>query len=510
MMIKVQNKWIFNCYLIAILLINVNWVVAEPTESRPNVLFIIVDDLNDWTGHLAGHPQTKTPHLDKLAQRSVTFQNAHAQAPLCGPSRTSMLSGIHPHHSGVYGHIHDADLHKVEALKDIKFLPQFFKSNGYKTLGVGKIFHLTDGNKQFDEYGGIFSRMGPKPPERLSYDPSKFGTGRTQTDWGAYPEKSESMPDYKMAEWSVSKLQEKHTEPFFMTVGFVRPHVPWHVPESWFKPFPRATTSEPSIKDDDLTDISEFSKEVLQTPGMPPWEWMKQENRIHIREAARAYLACVHFVDAQVGKVLTALENSDYAKNTIVIVTSDHGYHLGEKHRWAKHSLWERATRVPLIINVPKNESRIVNKPVGLIDLYPTMADLCGLKSPEYLDGKSMQPLIMREKQGEPKAWRHSVLTVYGRKNFALRSETHRYICYADGSQELYDMRTDPHEWNNLCHPSVSENAQSVINEFKNQLPKTYKQWSPYSYAKINAWFDDDIQKSRAVTGTKERTIYKK
>jgi len=495
--------------IVAMLIASAGIVNAQkpPKISRPNVLLIIIDDLNDWTGHLGGHPQTKTPNLDKLAERSVSFTNAHAQAPLCGPSRTSMLSGLYPQQSGVYGHIHDADISKIEAMKGRMFLPQFFKSNGYKTLGVGKIFHLTDGNKQFDEYGGIFERMGPKPPSRMSYDPSDFGKGSTQTDWGAYPEKSSSMPDFKIAEWSAKKLKEKHSKPFFMTVGFLRPHVPWHVPTKWFEPFPKSTLELPILKDDDLNDLSDFSVKVNEMPGMPEWEWMKKKDRI--REAARGYLACVYFVDAQVGKVLAALDESDYAENTIVIVTSDHGYHLGEKQRWAKHSLWERATRVPLIINIPNGKKALVNKPVGLIDVYPTLTDLCGLEKPEHLSGRSMKPLLNVDGVNIP--WRHSIISVYGRGNYALRSETHRYIRYADGSEELYDMVKDPNEWSNLCHPKKSHGIESFIwDEFGYQWTKNHKHWSPYSYASINPWFDKNIEESRKVTGTKSRTEYTK
>lgn len=478
-------------------------VFAHGAE-KPNVLLIVVDDLNDWTGHLGGHPQAKTPNIDRLAARSVSFTNAHAQAPLCGPSRTSMWSGLYPHNTGVYGHIHDGDLSKLKAMKGRLFLPRFFKSKGYKTLGAGKIFHITDGGKQFDEYGGIHERMGPKPPQRLNYDPAKFGKGKTQTDWGAYPEKDMQMPDHKIAAWSVNKLQEEHAEPFFMTVGFLRPHVPWHVPGKWFEPFPKGSTQLPPLNNDDLTDISPFGKKLHAIPGMPPWEWMKKEDRI--RDAARAYLACVHFVDAQVGKVLEALEKSPYAKNTIVIVTSDHGYHLGEKHRWAKHSLWERATRVPLLIKVPGAENGIVSKPVGLIDLYPTLADLCKLDIPTHLDGNSVKPLL----EGGKKPWRHSVLSVYGRGNISLRSERYRYIRYADGAEELYDMQADPNEWANLCFPEIEPNMQPVVDDFRKHFPKTFKHWSPYSYANINPWFDENIKESRKVTGTKPRTQYKK
>jgi arylsulfatase A-like enzyme len=487
----------------AILIASIVSVVgASPRETRPNVLMIIVDDLNDWTGHLKGHPQTKTPNIDRLAARSVSFTNAHCSAPLCGPSRTSMWSGLYPHNTGVYGHIHDGDLGKVKAMKGRQFLPQFFKSKGYKTLGVGKIFHITDG-KQFDEYGGIFERMGPKPPQRLSYDPSKFGKGSTQTDWGAYPEKSSDMPDHKIAKWSVGKLQEKHTEPFFMTVGFVRPHVPWHVPAEWFKPFPVKDTKLPPLKDDDLTDISTMGHKVHAIPGMPPWEWMKKEDRI--RAAATAYLACVHFVDAQVGKVLKALEESPYADNTIVILTSDHGYHLGEKQRWAKHSLWERATRVPLLIHVPGAGVKFINEPVGLIDLYPTLTDLCGLEISTELDGQSIKPLL----EGEGPEWRHSVMTIYGRGNVALRSKNFRYIRYEDGSEELYNMHQDPNEWDNLCFPTIKPEVQPVIDDFRKRIPKSFQHWSPYSYANINPWFDADIKASRKVTGRKPRSKYK-
>ncbi len=484
-------------------------VVGAATEKRArlNVVMIIVDDLNDWTGHLKGHPQTKTPHIDRLAARSISFTNAHASAPLCGPSRTSMWSGLYPHNTGVYGHIHDGDLHKLKAMKGRQFLPELFKSQGYKTLGVGKIFHITDGKKQFDEYGGIFDRMGPKPPKRINYDPTKFGKGSTQTDWGAYPENSSDMPDHKIAKWSVGKLQEKHTKPFFMTVGFVRPHVPWHVPAKWFKPFSEKETKLPPLKDDDLTDLPGMSHTLHSIPGMPPWQWMKKEDRI--RAAATGYLACVHFVDAQVGKVLKALEESPYADNTIVILTSDHGYHLGEKHRWAKHSLWERASRVPMLIHTPETKAAKVKEPVGLIDIYPTLVDLCGLESTDPLNGRSVRPLMSSSIEGEKIPWRNSVMSIYGKGNISLRSAQYRYIRYVDGSEELYDMHRDPNEWDNLCYSIIKPELVSVVNDFRKQAPKSFQHWSPYSYANINPWFDADIKASRKVTGSKPRTKYK-
>lgn len=491
---------------------------AENPPSPPNVVLIIVDDLNDWVGYLGGHPQTQTPHIDKLATRSVRFTNAHASAPLCGPSRTSMFSGLYPHRTGVYGHIHDADLKKVETLRNHLLLPTLFKKHRYKTMGVGKIFHITDGAQPFDEYGGVFERMGPKPAQRMSYDPSLFGTGKTQTDWGAFPQKDEDMPDHKTANWAVRKLQEQHHTPFFMVVGFLRPHVPWHVPSRWFKNFPVKTTQKPPIKEGDLDDISGFGKKLHAVPGMPPWQWMKQENRI--TEAAAAYLACVNFADAQVGKVIHALQKSPHANNTIIILTSDHGYHLGEKQRWAKHSLWERSSRVPLLIHIP-NKHKVANgrkvhhtisNPVGLIDLYPTLADLCGLKQPAQLDGISLTPLISHHspttKQKEP-AWRHSVMTVYGRGNISLRSKQYRYIRYADGSEELYDMLQDPNEWKNLCHGKPPQEINPVIQRFRQHIPKSFQHWSPYSYANINTWFNRDIEKSRQVTGRKQRTKYR-
>lgn len=470
-------------------------------QARPNVLMIIVDDLNDWTGHLGGHPQTRTPNMDRLAGQSVSFTNAHTPAPLCGPARTSMLSGLYPHSTGVYGHILDADLTKLEAMKGRQFLPGFFKSQGYKTLGVGKIYHITDGHHQFDEYGGIFDRMGPKPEQRFKYDPQKFGEGETQTDWGAFPESDEKMPDYKIAAWSVAKLGEQHSKPFFMTVGFLRPHVPWYVPPAWFKPFPTETTQLPPLKEDDLNDLPEFSRKLHAIPGMPPWHWMKEGERI--AEAAAAYLACVHFVDAQVGKVLDALEKSPYADNTIVMLVSDHGYHLGEKHRWAKHSLWERALRVPMLVRAPGVKPAKVNQPVGLIDVFPTLVDLCGLPVPNNLDGLSVKPLMKASAEAGEKPWRHAVMSIYGRGNVSLRSEKYRYIHYQDGSEELYDMLADPNEWINLCHPTIKPELQTVVDDFRKRVPKSFKPWSPYSYANINPLFDEDIRRSRESTGSK-------
>ncbi len=320
---------------------------SEKDLPPPNVLFIAVDDLNDWIGSMDGHPNALTPNLDRLAGQSTLFGNAHCQAPICGPSRSSLLSGLYPHSTGIYGHINFKGLKENATVKKTMLLPEYFAEHGYKTMGVGKIYHGSEGAENFQEFGGKMGGFGPKPEKRMNYTPTPFKGNGTSTDWGAFPDADDEMPDFKVAAWTVEKLKETHEKPFFLAAGFYRPHVPWHVPQPWFDKHPLEGVQEPEILDSDLDDLPAISKQVHEMTMMPPLQWMRENDEIG--EATQAYLASVTFVDHQVGKLLEALDNSPYAKNTIVVF-SDHGYHMGEKHRWAKFSLWEESTHVPLMI----------------------------------------------------------------------------------------------------------------------------------------------------------------
>ena len=311
-------------------------------KKHPNVLFIAVDDLNDWIGCLQGHPNTKTPNMDELAARGTLFSNSHCQAPLCGPSRASLMTGLLPSTTGIYGQIKDADIRQSNAATQAcTFLPDYFRKNGYKTMGIGKLFHQHTPKGVFEISGGRVPGFGPKPPKRMKWE-GKSGPdhGGTSTDWGAFPDTDEEMPDYFSAQWAKTRLAENHDRPFFLAVGFLRPHVPWHVPQKWFDLFPVENLEMPPYLPGDDDDIPDIGKRVADVPMMPTTEWAIQTGEW--KNIVQAYLACVSFVDYYVGEILDALKKSVYAENTIIVLWADHGYHIGEKNRFAKRYDYNR------------------------------------------------------------------------------------------------------------------------------------------------------------------------
>ena len=464
-------------------------------EKKPNVLLIAIDDLNDWVGCIQGQGFVKTPNIDRLAKRGMLFTNAHCQAPICGPSRASMMTGLLPSTTGIYGQIKDDKIRQSNKVtKDIIFLPEYFTKHGYLTLGKGKIFHGFAPKGVFKIAGGRAKGFGPYPAKRENWPTPEILKNvftkqkyRTSTNWGAFPDKDEKMPDYHTAEWAVEHLGKKYDKPFFMAVGFLRPHVPWHVPAKWYKDYPIKSIKLPPYKSDDLEDLPAISKRIHEMPQMPTAEWAKKSGKWP--EIIQSYLACITFVDDCVGKVLEALDKSEHAKNTIVILYSDHGYHMGEKNRFAKHSLWERATKVPLIISVPGGKNGVCKKPVGLIDLYPTLLELCKLPAYKRNEGHSVKSLLSNP-EGE---WKYAALTTYVKNNHAVRTERYRYIKYQDGSEELYDHKTDPNEWNNLAGKSEFSELKKKLQE---HLPKVNVPWTKHSSYLTNDFFKE-VMKSR-------------
>jgi len=453
-------------------------------QDKPNVLFIAIDDLNDYVNIMNGAISVPTPNIDKLAQKGILFTNAHSQAPLCGPSRASIMTGLYPSTTGNYLQLKDTDIKKGnEKVNKAIFMPDYFEQYGYKTMAVGKIYHNGDAAKTFDEYGGKFSWFGPKPKERLTYDPSKisYKVGNTQTDWGPYPEQDSLMTDYQSAKWAVNKLQQKYDKPFFLAVGFVRPHVPWHAPQKWFDMFPLDSIKTPPYKKDDYNDIPNFAKKVTNAPQMPTTEELIKSGEW--KKAVQAYMACIAFVDAQVGKVLDALENSKHADNTIIVLWSDHGYHLGEKNRFAKQALWERDTRTLLIFKgINEKSGQICTAPVQLLDIYPTLIDMCKLPPSELLEGHSLTSLI----KNPVKKWTHPSLSFYGEGNIAIRDERFRLIKYEDGSLEMYDMQNDPNEWYNLAK---DKKFRKTIQRLAKSEPSNWAPISKYSSYNFNEYF---------------------
>ena len=434
-------------------------VTSRAGETSPNVLLISIDDLNDWTGCLSGHPQPKTPNIDRLAARGTLFTNAHCQSPVCNPSRASLLTGRHPHSSGVY--FLAPDLKQAPALRDLDTLPERFAKHGYRTLAAGKIFHSRD-SRFFQEYGGSKGGFGPQPKKKISQP-----HGHPLWDWGVYPDRDEDMPDYKIAQWAVEKLKEhsgKTVKPFFMGVGFYRPHVPMYASKKWFDLFPRDQVKRPPVRKNDRDDLSAYAIALTNEKHVSPThDWIESAGQWE--HAVQAYLASTAFADYCLGLVLDALDASPHRDNTIVVLFADHGFHLGEKQRWAKRTIWENGTRVPLIVVSPgyRAEQR-TGKPTQLLDIFPSLLELAGLPVDDGQEGHSLVPLMQ-----DPSAdWPHVSLSSFGKGNYAVRSEHFRYIRYLDGSEELYDHRNDPHEWNNLVS---SQEMADVIRNHRKHLP---------------------------------------
>ena len=429
-------------------------------NKKPNVLLIAVDDLNDWIGCLGGHPQAKTPNIDRLASTGMLFTNAHCQSPVCNPSRASLMTSLYPSSSGIY--FLNPDLKESPAASKITLMPQRFLESGYHVTGVGKLFHNGGGQNEnyVPNYGGQFGGFGPRPEEKISPFP-----GHPLWDWGVYPERDEQMPDYQIASWAVERLAEKHDSALWLGVGFYRPHVPQFAPQKWFDLYPLETIQLPKTIASDLTDISAYGIDITRLKHVAPThEWVMEHDEW--KPLVQSYLACVSFVDEQVGKVVTALENSEYAENTYVVLFSDHGFHLGEKERYAKRSLWEDGARVPMIIAGPGiPQGKTCSKPVQLLDIYPTLLALTELKADPTHEGNSLAPLLK-----DPEAeWPHMARTSFGPGNYAIISEHYRFIQYKDGSEEFYDHTKDPHEWNNVI---VDPEYAEVVQQHRLQVPQ--------------------------------------
>ena len=466
--------------------------------AKPNMLFIAIDDLNDWVGCLDGHSQARTPNIDRLAKRGTLFVNAHCQGPICGPSRASLLSGYYPHVTGIYQQPAGKAMEKDKTFFHGQMVSHYFADHGYRTLAVGKITHGYPAKLAFDSYGGKFAGSGPKPSggRRFNYHlPNVPWTG-TQTDWGAFPDREEEMSDHKSADWAVERLAEESKQPFFLAVGFVRPHVPFYVPQKWFDLFPLGDVQLPPVRNDDLLDVPEISRRIHELPKYPGLAFLQKNDNEQFRKCVQAYLACVAFVDHQVGRVLDALDKGPHAADTVVVLFSDHGYHLGEKDRVSKHSLWEESARVPLVVAPAKSQGeqfgkagQLCSKPVGLIDLYPTMLQMCGLPAKKSNQGDSLVPLLKNPSAN----WRFSTLSTYARGNHTLRSERYRYLRFEDGSEELYDHAEDPNEWTNLA---TRLKYAKLLKQFRKELPaKEAPYHSSVRSGAVNAWFEEHLRR---------------
>lgn len=432
---------------------------STQNRNQPNIILIAIDDLNDWIGCMGGHAQAKTPNIDRLAKDGMLFTNAHCQSPVCNPSRLSMMLSLYPSSTGLY--FLNPDREASIVAKENSLLPDRFQNEGYYVTAAGKLFHGYKQNKKyFPNYAGSFGSVGPIPEYKLTNFP-----GHRLWDWGPTSENDEEMPDHKIAEWAKKQLTKKYDSPFFLGVGFYRPHVPLYAPKKWFDLYPLDSLELPLMLQQDMEDLSEYAINLTRLKHVTPkHDWVKDNNEW--KPLVQSYLACVSFVDNQVGMLLDALEESDYKKNTFIVLYSDHGFHLGEKERWGKRSLWEESTRVPMIVAGPGIDNGMkCNKPVQLLDIYPTLIDLAGLTSDSKLEGHSLVPLLTN-----PSAyWPYMARTSFGRGNISIRSERYRYIRYNDGSEEFYDHLDDPYEWKNLIE---DRSMHQLIAAHRALLPK--------------------------------------
>ncbi|MEW4561243.1 sulfatase [Bremerella sp. JC770] len=468
-----------------LLCLTVCFALSSPLASqaeeakKPNILFISIDDQNDWIGCLGGHPQAKTPHIDEIASRGTVFLNAHCQSPLCNPSRTSLMTGRRPSSTGIYGL--SPWFRDVPELADLVSLPQHLHANGYTNYSTGKIYHGGYGRKGKDQEFQVLgppAGVGVKPKQKLVNTPA----AHPLVDWGVFPHKDEDKGDYQVASWAVNTLNEKPQEPFCLSVGFFLPHVPCYATQKWFDLYPEDELKVPEIIADDRADTPRFSWYLHWKLPEPRLKFLKDDHQW--KNLTRSYLACTSFVDAQIGRVMAALEQNGYADNTIIVLWSDHGWHIGEKEITGKNTLWDDGTRVPLIFAGPGiTEGQRCTQPAELLDIYPTLSDLTGLEQPDGLEGHSLTPQLKdaNTKRAFP------AITTHNHDNHGIRSENWRFIQYADGSQELYDMRADPNEWTNLAG---DKKHAAVVEELSKFLPAKSKMPAPNSKHRVLTYTD--------------------
>lgn len=467
-----RQPFVLACTCVVLLGLTAN--VTGDEVQRPDILFIAIDDLNDWIGVMGGHPQALTPNLDRLARSSVLFTNAHCAAPACNPSRTAIFTGRSPHRSGLY----DNRQSMREVLPDAEIIPKVFHRHGYYAAGSGKLLHYFIDAPSWDEYFPAAKTENPFPrtlyPEKRPVSLPVGGPWQyKETDWGALDAGDEEFGgDYLVAEWIGEQLPQPREQPLFLACGIYRPHEPWFVPRKYFEPFPLESIQlPPGYKADDLDDL-------------PPEGKRRGPNRYfaHIQQekqwkpAIQAYLASIHFADTMLGKVLDALEKSPRAENTVVVLWSDHGWHLGEKEHWQKYTAWRACTRVPLMLRVPKNSPALAegtrpglcDRPVNLLSLFPTLLDVCGLPAEPHHDGPSLLPLLK-----DPKAeWPHASVTYLADPgSYGLSTKRWRLVHYAGGDEELYDIENDPHEWTNLAEVPAHQAKRTELRELG---PKTF------------------------------------
>lgn len=522
-------------------------VSPEKEPDCPNILFISVDDMADWVTALDSHPDVKTPNFDRIISRGINFTNAHCTSPICGPSRAAILTGLRPETSEVY---HNVGTY-IDYVPNAIAFPQYLREHGYHVMGAGKINHAYTKvvEENWDDYGPDVGIVGsPFTNEELlveNMDPTitikrnnlnvtlpvnrmsniDRPNNRWSTfDWGPVDVKDNEMPDGRIANWGIEQLKKEFNKPFFLGLGIYKPHLPWYAPREYFDLYDIDNINLPTFRDNDLDDLSQTAKDyalLAWTAGLH--ETVLEHDQW--KAAVHGYLATISFVDALIGRVIETLDNSPHANNTMIVLFSDHGFHLGEKEHWGKHTPWQRATRVPFVIVPPKNHQpdnfipgSPTDKPVNLLDIYPTLIDMCGLPEKTGLDGKSLYPLI-KDPEME---WDEATVTTVGRGTHSIRTRNWRYIHYYDGTEELYDTDNDPNEWYNLAYePDFGEIkkhlSQYVIDDpnfrhfvrwenWKAAIPYTGKMklfdiYEPFGISEQNDVYEDNQDVAEMIYG---------
>ncbi len=430
--------------------------------APPNVLMIAVDDMNDWIGPM-GNPSVKTPNLDRLAKRGITFQNAHTVGIFCAPSRASIFTGRLPSTTGIY-----EETPSFVQRPDLRPLQLAFQESGYATYGTGKLYHHTAGfldrrgwtdfHLQTEEQKlsgwGQDTWRSKGAPEPTPYPHSAFNKDKpVETVAAGFLETAplpnedeEKMADTIRANWAAGVLGRKHEKPFFLGVGFYAPHYPNYAPKKYFDQYDAKTMWQPKVKEDDLDDIPAAQRKTRLARKKNVYEKVIELGILD--ESRLAYMACITYADAMVGRVLDALDKSPYRDNTIIVLWSDNGYHLGEKGQWGKHTLWQRTTYVPMLWAGPGlAKGAKLDASAMLLDIYPTLVELCGLKPDQGMDGQSLAAALKNPAAAKDRY----AFTIAAPNEYSVVNTQWRYIHYADGAEEFYNEKSDSPEWTNLA-----------------------------------------------------------
>jgi arylsulfatase A-like enzyme len=458
----------------------ISWSLPARAADKPNILFIAIDDLRDWV-HYLGNEQVKTPNLDKLSARGLTFSRGYCASPVCNPSRAALMSGMRSSTTGVYSNGIDWRTHITEATPTLN---QHLRTQGYHVCGAGKIYH--GGFPRLSDWDDYLSRGEPAEEGAAPAAKAK-GQGKNKAKAKAaaaavaagerdpggvggirfkpLPDaRDEDMSDYQYVSYALKQLNTKHDKPLFLACGLQKPHMPWDVPQKYYDMYPLEKIELPKILKDDLADVPPAGIRMAKPEGdhaamLASGRW---------KEAVQAYLATITFCDAMIGRLMDGFDKSPYKDNTIIILWSDHGWHLGEKEHWRKFALWEESTRAPFLMVVPglTKPGSVCNRPVDYMNIYPTLCDLAGVPLPKHLEGVSMKPLLANPAA----AWDRPAITTHGYQNHAVRTDKWRYIRYENGDEELYDEVADPLEWKNLASDPKLANIKQDLAKW---LPKT-------------------------------------